>query len=156
MGRLSFIAPALCGYFVMAFAIGLLTFQPVQAQTEQRCFTETNQCLAGRIREFWEQNGGLAVFGFPVTGQQEEEVEGKKYQAQWFQRNRMELHPENTRPYDVLLGRLGDQRLSQQQRNWTTFSKVTSAPAGCLYFAETGHNLCEPFLSYFKSNGLEF
>ena len=32
-----------------------------QAQTSQRCFAETGFCIEGRIREFWEQNGGLPV-----------------------------------------------------------------------------------------------
>ncbi len=156
MSWLRSIALTISGYFILALTLGMLTLLPVQAQTNQRCFTETNQCLSGRIREFWEQNGGLPVFGYPITAQREEEVEGKRFQVQWFQRNRMELHPENSRPYDVLLGRLGDQRLIQQQRNWTTFARVTGTVTGCLYFNETGHSLCEPFLSYFKSNGLEF
>ena len=39
------------------------------AQRGERCFAETNQCIAGRIREFWEQNGGLAVFGLPLGPQ---------------------------------------------------------------------------------------
>src|SRR5512147_1803871 len=96
---------------------------PIRAQ-EQRCFPETNQCISGRIRAFWEQNGGLPVFGFPTTPQHEEVVAGKPYQAQWFERNRMELHPENQPPYDVLLGRLGVDRLQQQGRDWFTFPKA--------------------------------
>src|SRR5262245_46208448 len=97
--------------------------QRTSAQTGQRCFPETNQCISGRIREFWEQNGGLPVFGFPITDQHEETVEGKSYQVQWFERNRLELHPENARPYDVLLGRLGVDRLQQQGRDWFQFPK---------------------------------
>lgn len=27
------------------------------------CFAETGQCIRGRFREYWEQNGGFAVFG---------------------------------------------------------------------------------------------
>lgn len=144
--------------YVCAFVFSFTVFsvRPAAAQTDQRCFSETSQCISGRIREYWEQNGGLPVFGFPTTAQKEEQVEGKPFQVQWFERNRLELHPENAKPYDVLLGRLGVGRLEQQNRNWTTFAKVTSAPAGCQFFAETGHAVCEPFLSYFKSNGLEF
>jgi hypothetical protein len=128
---------------------------PVAAQNDQRCFPETNQCIAGRIREFWQQNGGLPVFGFPIGPQHAEQVEGQRLQVQQFERNRLELHPENARPYDVLLGRLGADRLSQQGRDWRTFPK--SAPkAGCRFFVETGHNICEPFLGYWRSHGLEF
>src|SRR3954470_23210395 len=118
-------------------ALLLIGAAPALAQTDQRCFPETNQCISGRIRQFWEQNGGLPVFGFPTTDQHEELVEGKPFQVQWFQRNRLELHPENQRPYDVLLGRLGVDRLQQQGRDWFTFPKGSEQP-GCRFFAESG------------------
>jgi hypothetical protein len=38
--------------------------------------------------------------------------------TQTFERNRFEPHPEKARPYDVLLGRLGAERLAQLGRNW--------------------------------------
>jgi hypothetical protein len=136
----------------LSFVVACL---PAAAQSEERCFPETNQCIAGRIREFWEQNGGLPVFGFPIGPQREELVEGRHLQVQQFERNRLELHPENTRPYDVLLGRLGADRLSQQGRDWAAFPKSASK-AGCRFFADTGHNICEPFLGYWRSHGLEF
>ena len=125
------------------------------AQSDQRCFPETGQCIAGRIREFWEQNGGLPVFGFPITPQQEEQIEGKPFQVQWFERNRLELHPENQRPYDVLLGRLGADRLAQQGRDPFTFPK-SQPQAGCRFFAETGHNACGDILAAWHASGLEF
>jgi hypothetical protein len=129
--------------------------EPVQAQGAQRCFPETGFCIEGRIREFWEQNGGLPVFGYPTTTQHEEQIEGKLFQTQWFQRNRLELHPENARPYDVLLGRLGVDRLAQQGRDWFTFPKSVSQD-GCRFFPETGHNVCGAILSAWHASGLEF
>src|SRR5690348_8641994 len=91
----------------------LLSFVPVAtAQSSEHCFPETGFCISGRIREFWEQNGGLPVFGLAKGPQQETIIEGKSFQAQSFERNRLELHPENARPYDVLLGRLGADRLA--------------------------------------------
>jgi hypothetical protein len=133
----------------------VLAFTPFAlAQQDQRCFPETGQCIAGRIREFWEQNGGLPVFGFPKGPQQEIIIEGKPYQAQEFERNRLELHPENQRPYDVLLGRLGVARLEQQGRNWFTFPKSEAQPS-CRFFAETGHNICGDILAAWRANGLD-
>jgi hypothetical protein len=127
----------------------------VQAQTSQRCFTETGLCIDGRIREFWEQNGGLPVFGLPVTALQVETIEGKSLQVQWFERNRLELHPENGRPYDVLLGRLGADRLAQQGRDPFTFPK-NGAQNGCRFFPETGHSVCGDILKTWHASGLEF
>src|SRR5437867_6646637 len=94
-----------------------------RAQVDRRCFPETDFCIEGRIRAFWEQNGGLPIFGFPIAPQTTELVEGRLYEAQWFERSRLELHPENAPPYDVLLGRLGEDRLHQQDRDWRDFPK---------------------------------
>jgi len=134
--------------------LGALAPASTQAQTAERCFEETGHCISGRIREFWEQNGGLPVFGLPIGPQQEETIEGQPIQVQWFERNRLELHPENERPYDVLLGRLGVDRLEQQGRSWFEFPKG-AAQDGCLFFEESGHTICEPFLSVWQANGLE-
>jgi len=64
--------------------------------------------------EFDGQNGkseaeNLALFGLPLSDIQTEEIEGKSYQVQWFERARFELHPENQPPYNVLLGLLGNE-----------------------------------------------
>ena len=61
---------------------------PAQAQLgDQLCFPETQQCVSGRVREFWEQNGGLAVFGFPITAAAMEvnRDTGRAYLTQWFE-----------------------------------------------------------------------
>jgi hypothetical protein len=124
------------------------------AQTAERCFSETGFCISGRIREFWEQNGGLPVFGYPIGAQQAATVEGKTLQVQLFERNRLELHPENARPYDVLLGRLGADRLAQLGKDWQTYPK-SGAQGGCRFFAETGQNVCGDILKAWRANGLE-
>jgi hypothetical protein len=127
---------------------------PPPPDPDQRCFEATGYCISGRIREYWEANGGLPVFGYPITPQQQETIENQQLQVQWFERNRLELHPENQRPYDVLLGRLGPDRLVQQNRNWMEFA--TSAPQpGCRYFEATGHNVCGDILATWRANGLE-
>ncbi len=143
---------------LMIAAVAMLAIAPqgrAEAQTAQRCFVETGFCIEGRIREFWEQNGGLPVFGFPVGPQQIETIEGKQLQVQWFERNRLELHPENGRPYDVLLGRLGADRLAQQGRDPFTFPKNGQQP-GCRFFPETGQSACGDILKAWHANGLEF
>jgi hypothetical protein len=132
----------------------LAAFAPGRARASERCFAETGYCIDGRVRSFWEQNGGLPVFGLPITPQRAEQVEGRPFQAQWFERARLELHPENAAPYDVLIGRLGADRLAQQGRDWRAFPHPSLGP-GCRAFAETGHGLCEPFRSYWARYGLQ-
>jgi hypothetical protein len=96
----------------------------------------------------------LPVFGLPLAAQASQTTPDGTFQLQWFERNRLELHPENARPYDVLLGRLGADALQRQGRPWQTLPKET-AKNGCIFFAQTGHNLCEPFLSYWRTHGLD-
>jgi hypothetical protein len=135
-------------------SIMLLT-QHVSAVTGPRCFAETGLCIEGRIRDFWEQNGGLFVFGLPIEAQEDQIVEGQHLQVQWFERTRLELHPANAHPYDVLIGRLGAEALVQAGQDWRSFPQ--SAPqAGCRFFAETGHNACGDILQAWRANGLEF
>jgi glucose/arabinose dehydrogenase len=120
-----------------------------------RCFPETGECVGGRFLQFWNGNGGLAVFGLPLDEQRIEQGAEGTFTTQWFERERFELHPENSAPYDVLLGRLGDELLRRQGRDWATFPKGQPQP-GCQLFDTTGHTLCEPFLSYWRAHGLEF
>ena len=141
-------------------AAGLFAPRTTHAQG-RLCFNAPGitNCIEGRIREYWEQNGGLPVFGYPITPARPEvnRDTGQTYTTQWFERNRFELHPENQRPYDVLLGRLGVDRLQQQGRNWQQFPREGQF-AGCLYFEATAHNVCATngFRAYWESHGLEF
>ncbi len=126
------------------------------AYAAPRCFSNTNQCLDGRIRQYWEANGGLAVFGLSITAERPEESRdtGQTYQTQWLERNRFELHPEHAAPYDVLLGRLGADRLRQLGIEWQTFPKAQ--PGTLFYFAETGQAILHrPFAEYWDTHGLE-
>ncbi|HEX6291117.1 MAG TPA: hypothetical protein VFZ66_18175 [Herpetosiphonaceae bacterium] len=136
--------------------------RPAQAANGDLCFPETGRCISGRFRAYWEGNGGLAVFGYP-TGpaiQERNRDTGKVYLTQWFERNRFELHPENKAPYDVLLGRLGDDMLQQRGIDWRKEARA-NAQAGCLYFDQTGRNVCDQasgigFKTYWQTHGLEF
>jgi hypothetical protein len=138
-------------------------FQAPQAQAApEQCFPETGQCLGGRFQEFWQGNGSLPVFGFPITAANDEwnRDTGQSYATQWLERNRFELHSKNTAPYDVLLGRLGDDRLRQQGIDWRTLPRASGAKTGCLWFSETRHNVCDQgtsvgFKTYWQTHGLQ-
>lgn len=123
------------------------------AQVDARCFAETGYCITGRARVFWEQNGGLAVFGYPITSQQQASIEGQLRQVQWFERHRLDLHPESPRPYDVQLGRIGADLLAQRGRGWV--APASAAPsAACRFFYETGRNICGDMLAAWRAHGL--
>lgn len=64
------------------------------------------------FRSFYEQNGGLSVFGRPKSEQFQEQnkATGETYWVQYFERQRMEWHPNESNPqYRILLGLLGNE-----------------------------------------------
>lgn len=121
----------------VALAAALLGVGWQQAQAQPggpRCFSETDQCIEGPFRRFWERNGGLAIFGLPLTPAREERLaDGGRSLVQWFERARFELHPE-LGPDAVLLGRLGSEQLglarppSQADVPATPLPSATAAP----------------------------
>lgn len=144
----------------LALIFVMLGARPLHAAVQKAplCFNNSGiaDCLDGRFKAFWLENGGLTVFGYPKTPEQPEvnPDDGQTYQTQWLERNRFELHPENSAPYDVLLGRLGVDALVKQGRDWTTFPKADAAAAH--YFKETGHAIASNFWPYWSGHGLEF
>ncbi len=109
-----------------------------------------------RFQQFWEQNGGLEIFGYPLT----EPLEQNGRTVQYFERARLELHPDNSPPYEVMPGRVGAEVMEARGIPWRS-QAVSSAPVGgCLYFAETQHNVCNQqpgtgFLNYWSTHGVE-
>ncbi len=115
-------------------------------------FPETSHNLSGGFRGYWESNGGLAVFGFPLS---EEFVEvsatdGKTYTVQYFQRNRFEFHPENNNANKILLGLLGSELTVG--RSFAPGAPIPNTGT-TQYFSETQHTLTDRFLAYWKANG---
>jgi hypothetical protein len=119
-----------------------------------RCFAETGFCVDGRMRSFWQANGGVPVFGLPISPQYETMIAGMPRQVQWFERNRLELHPEHPAPYDVQVGRLGVEMLERQGINWFALPTTDPQP-DCAYFAATGHNVCGDILTAWRSAGID-
>ncbi len=97
-------------------------FQPVDAPPDTDdvdYFTETGHTLRGGFRTYWYANGGLPVFGFPISERIHErsETDGETHLVQYFERNRMEWHPEfEGTEYEILLGHLAREILID--RGW--------------------------------------
>ncbi len=143
---------------IACIIVGLLLVsvgQRVYSQTDERCFEETGYCIHGRIREFWEHNDGIRVFGLPISAQFETIITGQPYQVQWFERNRLELHPENTAPYDVLTGHVGVDYARETNMPNTQPSETNVEDPDCALFEQTGHTVCGAFLDAWHASGLE-
>ncbi len=80
-------------------------------------FVQTQHVISGSFKQFWERYGGVAVFGYPIS---EEAIEpsptdGQVYTVQYFERARMEYHPEvGDTVNSIVLGQLGRQILQGQ------------------------------------------
>lgn len=62
------------------------------------------------IGEQWANRGGLTVYGYPISAVfPEQGYDGRTYFVQYFERHRLEYHPDNAAPYTILLGQLGRQ-----------------------------------------------
>lgn len=75
-----------------------------------RVFPETGHGIGGGFRWFWEHNGGLPIFGYPLTDELQED--GRT--VQYFERAVFEYHPENSDPWKVLLRRIGAEALARR------------------------------------------
>lgn len=130
-------------------------------------YTETGFNLCGRFKEFWSQNGGLGVYGFPISAHGPHPGEGGKlFNSQWFERMQLELHPEDTAfNQDVKLARLGVQAFQRKNGvDWSTQARET-ARTGCRFYSATGFNVCNTypatgtqtvgFLNFFAARGLD-
>lgn len=75
-------------------------------------FAETKHTIGPELRGYWQRGGGIPVFGYPISEafQERNPTDGKQYLVQYFERNRLEYHPENRgTAYEVLIGLLGVQ-----------------------------------------------
>ncbi|NTW03949.1 MAG: hypothetical protein HGA19_22195, partial [Oscillochloris sp.] len=123
----------------------------VHAAPRQRCFNETGYCVSGAILEYWERNGGLAIFGYPISDESIEPIEGTwSGPIQWFERDRLEDH--NNEGKGVLAGRLGANYLEITGRPWQKGIDMPYNP-DCVFVDQTGHNMCGMFLIYWNRNG---
>ncbi|MGN6699968.1 MAG: sialidase family protein [Thermomicrobiales bacterium] len=110
------------------------------------CFAETGHCIRGLFLAYWQEHGGLALNGYPLTDERVEVLaDGNAYTVQYFERTRLEYHPENQPPYNVLLGQFG--------RRIHPADPPAAPRSGAYYFNETGHNLGGDFLAYWQENG---
>ena len=111
-------------------------------------FPETGYTVRGEFLRFFNQWGGLDVFGPPVS----QELVEDGVRVQYFRNFRLEWHPENPRPYRVQPGLLGE--LLGVRHPPVPSAKIP--PASRLeerYYPETGHTVKSGFLKFFDQHG---
>jgi hypothetical protein len=122
-------------------------------QVGDRFFPETGFTVPAVFLKHWDSNGGLPIFGFPISEARTEKnlTDGKEYLVQYFERNRFEHHPEFAGTHnEVLLGLLGAELTRGRVFPEVEAFQDTDTK---IYLAATRHSLAEPFLSYWRKYG---
>lgn len=95
-------------------------FVPLDTQPDENCnfYPETGHRLCFGFRTYWNANGGLSNFGYPISEEFDEANaappagDGQTYTVQYFERTRFEYHPEYAgTQFETLLGLLGSEYL---------------------------------------------
>jgi len=126
-----------------------------QAAETTRFFPETGHTVSGKFLDYWNNNGGLAAFGYPITdaANENDSETGKVYLTQWFERNNFQLHPELAgTKYEVELGLLSKRLTSNRLKNDPAF-QPGAVKAGYSYFPQTRHYVSQLFYLYWQNNG---
>ena len=92
--------------------------------------------------------------GYPISAARPERsaINGKVYTTQYFERSVFELHPENARPFDVLLSLIGVLAYREKYPNGAPGQRANNDP-GYVTFFQTGKHLGGSFLAYFNEHG---
>ncbi|NTW03775.1 MAG: hypothetical protein HGA19_21295, partial [Oscillochloris sp.] len=159
--RFSWIRILLIGVFFIPVAYVSAT----PATQGDICFSgvpDISNCIASEFASYWQSNGGLPVFGYPLGPRTLSVVtpDTSALYVQWTERNRLESHPDAAPDYHVQLGRMGAERLGQLGRDPNAEPAESGPQDGCIWFAETRHNVCNQadglgFRSYWESHGLQ-
>lgn len=130
---------------------------PASIDPSVRFFSETGHNVPAGFNRYWERNGGLRRFGYPLTEAFEElsETDGGRYLTQYFERARFEYHPDYAGTKDeVMLGLLGVEttipRRAEQPFKSVSPSKSTVTKR---YFSETRHTLGGIFKRVWEERG---
>jgi hypothetical protein len=132
---------------VMLVCLLAYGWQPANAQTSAgaRYFSETGHNVRGDFLKFYESNpNAVFLYGYPIT-EEFTSKDGKR--VQYFQRARLELHPNLPEGQRIQLTPLG-RHLYISTGNLN--APVTTA---CQTFIETGFSVCFNFLDFFNQYG---
>ena len=142
---------------MIALAVaGWLSMPRATVAQGQECFNNIpgiTNCIQGRFYEYWLDNGGLPVFGYPITGEFLETTAEGQFTVQYFERNVLELHPTVARPYDVQLGPAGRHPAAAARAQLVQEPKGRQSP-DCYWAEQTQHSICGEFAAYWESHGL--
>jgi hypothetical protein len=117
-------------------------------------FADCGHYLGGRMLNYWRSHGREQMLGCPVS--EEMSVDGVVFQ--YFQKARVEYHPENGgTPWEYSLGVIGSEiynAMSPDERANPAYNKVEAfaSTKDRQYFSETGHSVSGGFKQFWTAN----
>ena len=114
-------------------------------------FSATGQTVRGGILSYWRHNGGLAIYGYPLTGEITNPQTGVI--TQYFERAVIEWHEDNDPAWRALLYRLGAEQAEKRSREKPFQAARQGNLDDCTFYDETKHNLCNGFRDYWNTYG---
>ncbi|HET8627619.1 MAG TPA: hypothetical protein VFL91_09380, partial [Thermomicrobiales bacterium] len=115
---------------------------PRAAAAPQVTVYATGYSVAAPFRDYFDRNGGMPIFGMPLT----DAITENGRTVQYFERERLEWHPEFAgTANEIELGLLG--REVTAGRAFAAAPAPTAADTG-LYFDQTHHNLGGAFANF--------
>jgi hypothetical protein len=116
---------------------------PGKGETDAIFFAQTETYVFAPFAAYWQKNGGLPIFGLPITP----DFEQGGRTVQWFERARFEINRQLPPDRQVQLGLLGNELRKPDP-------PLPGPPGGDrLFFPETGHSLGGAFRAYWEKNG---
>lgn len=117
-------------------------------------FAETGHSLRGALLAYWNNRGGVARFGLPLTEEliEAEAGTGRQRIVQYFERARFEHYPEHAGTInEVQAGNvyLGQMALQRQNIALPSASGAQGVPPECRA-TPTGYTVCPPFRSVWE------
>jgi hypothetical protein len=111
-------------------------------------FSETGDSVQDEFLRFFNAYGGVESFGQPLT----KVIIVDGWRVQYFEKGRLEFHPENEPNYRVTVGWLGEQLRRRRPPLPAGYVPAVNDPYR-RYYPQTGHTLSGDFLTYFDAHG---
>ncbi len=125
---------------LLTLALPLLLNTPLRAQETTRTFPETGKTVRGIFLRYWNEHGGLAQQGYPITDEMNlASTDGKEYRTQFFQRAVFEHHPEYAGTENEVLLKLVGQTFYERHFKDNPPAGQAVNPTNTYAFKETGH-----------------
>jgi hypothetical protein len=115
-----------------------------------RYFPETGHALATVFESFYDDYGGAAILGYPITESYVDPYSG--FLVQYFENARLELAPNSVGDLEVRLTGLGVLLGGWDLPLEVSRIQIGNNP-GCRYYAQSGHQVCHAFLDFYETNG---